>query len=128
MRGISRRSPGALWAYAYLIVPPQPRSRLERIGAIIDGENLSAEGEARIWTGRLVLERRITHILVVSDSPEQSRAVNRHLEAELTRIGADFSLTTPMEIPGDREAVAVARSRGGNGRSTRLCLGPRSGE
>jgi hypothetical protein len=95
----------SLWAYAYLIVPPQPKNRLELLRGIVEGENSAAEGDARIWTGKLVLEERITNILIVSDSPEQNRGVNLRLEAELKRLKAEYFLTKPMTVPSPPEGL-----------------------
>jgi hypothetical protein len=47
----------------------------------------------------LVVEEQVTHILVVSDSPNQDLEVNRKLEAELKRLDAAFVITTPLELP-----------------------------
>ena len=108
-----------LFAYAYLVVPKQAESRLDGIRAIIERENTAAEGAARIWTGRLVQENRITHILVVSDSSEQDLDINRLLETELKRMKAEFFLTNPMAIPGSLEEFAGADAHG-NGRAKLL--------
>ncbi len=94
-----RRSAGDLWAYAYLVVPPQPGNRLEAIRMILEQENVAARAAPHIWTGRLIREERITQILIVSDSPVQNGAVNRRLEAELMQMKAAFFLTEPMAIP-----------------------------
>jgi hypothetical protein len=90
-----RRAPRDIWAYAYLIVPPQPENRLRSIRTIVDHEHSAAEDRARIWAGWLVREKGITHILIVSDSPEQNRGVNHRLETELKRLKAEFFLTSP---------------------------------
>ena len=111
-----RRSPRSLWAYAYLIVPPQTKNRLKMIRAMVDDENSAALAGARIWTGRLVQERRITHILIVSDGPEQNRGINERLEAELKRLQAEFFLTEPMAIGGDPEGIAGPDASAGNRR------------
>jgi hypothetical protein len=110
----------SLFAYAYLVVPKQAESRLDAIRAIIERENKAAEGAARIWTGRLVQENRITHILIVSDSSEQNLNVNRLLEIELKRMKAEFFLTNPMAIPGSPEELAGADAHSGNGRAKLL--------
>ena len=110
----------SLFAYAYLVVPAQAESRLDAIRTIIERENKAAEGAARIWTGRLVQENRITHILVVSDSSEQNLDINRLLETELKRMKAEFFLTNPMAIPGSLEEFAGTEDHSGNGRANLL--------
>jgi len=110
----------SLFAYAYLVVPKQAESRLDAIRAIIEGENKAAERAARIWTGRLVQENRITHILIVSDSTEQNLDINRLLETELKRMKAEFFLTNPMAIPGSVEEFAGTEAHSGNGRAKLL--------
>ena len=95
------QSPKAIWAYAYQIVPPQPDRRLRAIEAILEQEHRDARGEARTWAGRIVPEQQVTHILVVSDNPEQDRDVNRRLENELKGLNAEFSITVPMAVEDD---------------------------
>jgi hypothetical protein len=90
-----------VWAYAYQIVPPQPRRRLATIRALLDEEHAAARKDARTWTSRLVLERRATRILVVCDSPDQERGVNDMLAGEMGRLQATFTLTEPVEISAD---------------------------
>ena len=92
---------GCVWAYAYRIIPPQPKQRLETIQALLDHEHGVALQEARNWTGRLVLERRATRILIVSDSPDQERAVDHRLAGEVRRLQAALTRTVPVEISGD---------------------------
>ena len=110
----------SLFAYAYVVV--QAESRLHAIRTIIERENKAAEGAARIWTGRLVQENRITHILIVSDNLEQNLDVNRLLESELKRMKAEFFLTNPMAIPGSLEEFTGADAHSGNGRAKLLPL------
>ena len=43
--------------------------------------------QTRVWAGRMVREQRVTHIMVVSDSPDQTLEVNRRLESRLEEIG-----------------------------------------
>lgn len=95
-----RPSPTSLWAYAFHIVPPQSKRRLDMIRELLDFENATARKEARIWTSRLVLERRATRILIVSDSPRERRVgVDLRLAAELQRLHATYTCTESMEIP-----------------------------
>ena len=105
-----------LWAYAYLILPRQARHRLTTIRTMVKDENHAAEQDVRIWTGRLVLERRITHLLIVSDSPTQSRGINRRLASELKRLKAEFFLTKPMAIRGYADETTAPGAAVTNGR------------
>ena len=89
----------ARWAYAYRIVPPQAEDQLRAIQTLLDLEHSDAKRRAETWEGRFVLEEQITHILVVSDSPEQNHEGNRKLESELQQLGAGFSITAPMALP-----------------------------
>lgn len=86
------------WAYAYRIVPPQAEDQLRTIQTLLDHEHSVARRGARTWEGRFVLEEQITHILVVSDSPDQDREVNRKLGVALNQLKAGFSLTVPMAV------------------------------
>jgi hypothetical protein len=87
-----------LWAYAYEIVPPQAEDQLNAIRTLLEKEHVDAGQGARTWTGKLISEQRVTHLLVVSDSPDQSREVNRRLEGRLTQLRAGFSVTVPMPL------------------------------
>jgi hypothetical protein len=108
-----RRSPKTMWAYAYEIVPPQPEDRLRAVKALLDHAHSEAQGRARAWAARLVLEPLVTHILVVTDSPEQNREVNRKLEAELLQLQAGFSVTTPLAVEEDATPSAPERRKRG---------------
>jgi hypothetical protein len=89
------------WAYDYRIVPAQPEDRLRTIRALLDQEHSDARRRARTWEGRLVFEEQVTHILVVSDSPDQDREVNRRLGLALNELRAEFLLTAPMAVAND---------------------------
>lgn len=91
--------PKLIWAYAYQLSPPQLADRLSTIQPLLDDEHTDAQEDGRKWTGRVVAEERITHILVVSDSPEQDHESNRKLESELKQLNAKFSISAPMELP-----------------------------
>ena len=103
--------PGKLWAYAYQIEPPQPEHRLRAIRKLIEREHLDAKARARTWEGRFVEEEQVTHILVVSDSPEQDSAANHRLEAALTELQAGFAITAPLAVAGP-EVAPVDRPAG----------------
>ena len=90
-----------MWAYVYEIVPPQAENALSKLRTLLDQENAAAERGGGTWVGRLVLEQGITRILIVSDSPQQDREVNRRLEAALKQLEAGFSITVPMALPDD---------------------------
>jgi len=90
--------PRTVWAYGYQIVPPQPEHRLHAIRTLLEQEHTTAQRGARTWEGRFVLEQQVTHILVVSDSPELDVEANRRLEAELRSLNAGFAMTVPLAV------------------------------
>jgi hypothetical protein len=106
----------SLWAYVYQIVPPQPLSRLSTIRTLLQDETAAARGSTHTWSGRLVLERRATHILIVSDAPGRNQSITRRLEAELERLDAAFSVTEPLAVAGDGETGRRLAPSDGNGR------------
>lgn len=93
-----------IWAYGYELLPPQHRDRLGGISALLDDAHVEAGLIAEIWEGRLVNGDEVTHILVVSDSPDRKREVNRRLEAELRNLGAGFAITIPLAVPARHDA------------------------
>jgi hypothetical protein len=101
-----RRSAQARWMYAYELNPPQPEPRFRKIRALLHRAQLTARGEGRLWTGRIVLETNITHILVVTDNPGQVNEVDRAIEAELKHLNMDFALRGPA-----RFALSLAKPR-----------------
>lgn len=96
-----RRARRTLWAYDYAIVPPQAEAQLDRLRTILEEAHTAARRVARTWSGRVVRGQQVTHILVVSDSPDQDRGVNRQLEGLLNLANASFSLTAPMAVPAE---------------------------
>jgi crotonobetainyl-CoA:carnitine CoA-transferase CaiB-like acyl-CoA transferase len=102
------QTPTMVWAYAYQILPPQPAARLHSIKTLLDHAHTEARRDARTWTGRVVVEDQVTHILIVSDSPEQNHEVNRRLEAKLQELNAGFSITVPVAVAEDIEVVPQA--------------------
>lgn len=98
--GTSRQK---MWAYGYQITPPQPEGRLAAIQALLDHEHSEAKNRAHTWEGRFVHEEEVTHILVVSDSPDQHLEVNKRLEEALAAIEAGFSLTAPLAVIDDED-------------------------
>ena len=87
-----------LWVYAYVIRPPQSVDQLRKVESLLDDEHTDAGRGARTWVGRLIVDDQVTHILVVSDGPDQDRDVNRKLEAELTKMEAGFLVTAPLAV------------------------------
>jgi len=110
-----RRSLEPTWTYAYEIVPPQAEERLGTIKTLLAHEHWDAQRGARTWVGRVVLEQRVTHILVVSDGPEQDREVNRRLEAALRELEVGFSITAPLAVVEDSTPASATELPGGVG-------------
>ena len=98
-------TPKTVWAYAYQILPSQSAARLHSIKTLLAHAHTEAQRDARTWTGRVVVEEQVTHILIVSDSPEQNHEVNRRLEAKLEELNAGFAMTVPVAVVADAEAV-----------------------
>lgn len=103
-----RRSDKTVWAYAYQILPPQSADRLRAIKILLDREHVDAQREARTWAGRIVLEDKVTLILIVSDSPEQNREINEALAAEVQRLQAALLITTPLAVADDTPLIPQA--------------------
>lgn len=70
------------------------------IRALLEEENGQAKHGTRRWTARLVVERQVTHVLIVSDSPDLDREINRRLEAKLKELDVRFSITVPLPVGG----------------------------
>ena len=104
------------WAYAYQLDPPQPELRVAKLKALLRRARLAALRDGRLWTGKIVIEAHITHILVVTDAPEEIRAVNGAIDAELKRLKMGFVITPPAKVslpgvtPRRRALKAAARS------------------
>jgi hypothetical protein len=94
-----QRPPGNTWAYGYEISPPMTPERLAIIERLLEEEHSIARLETRTWQARFVTEEQVTHVLVVSDSPDQQRDINRRLEEELGKLQAAFSLTPATLVP-----------------------------
>ena len=92
--------------YAYQIEPPHPDTRFSKVKALLGKAHLAARRAARMWTGRIVVEARVSHILIVSDSPSRQRAVNRALETELQHLGLNFVVNDPVPVPVPISAAA----------------------
>jgi len=105
----------SLWVYAYVIVPPQPSGRLGAIRALLRGGGAAARNEQRTWSGRLVLERHATHILIVSDAIERDQPVSERLEEELARLEAGFTVTEPLAVTDQVAGDKWVANYSGNG-------------
>jgi len=95
---IRRTAPPDLWAYAYEILPRQPAADWAGLHALLDEEHAAAEREGRRWTGKLVYKQLATHLLVMSDHPDQDRDINRRLEKWLKVASPAFSVTVPKVL------------------------------
>ena len=90
------RTPKVIWAYAYEMVPSQSEDRMRSIQALLDQARSDARDSARTWEGRLVHEQRVTHILVVSDSPDEDGEFNQRLEAGMREVEVAFARTASL--------------------------------
>ena len=113
------RSPlHARWVYAYQLDPPQPEPRFKKINALVRQAQSAATRKGRLWTGRIVVETLITHLLIVTDHPEQVPAVNRAIEAELKQLDMGFALTGPAPLPLSNGTRATRASRSSSSKSS----------
>ena len=86
------------WAYAYQLDPPQPEPRFAKLKTLLRRARLAARRDGRLWTGQIVAEAHITHILIVTDAPHEVRGVDRAIDAELKRLKMDFAITGPARV------------------------------
>lgn len=101
-----------LWAYAYEIVPPQGEAQLNAIRILLSNEHADAIRSARTWTGTVVCDPLVTQILVVGDSPDQTRDVNHRIESQLRLGRAAFSVTPCIVVTGiDEEGPGPGTDR-----------------
>jgi len=101
------------WAYAYQLNPPQPEPRFAKLKMLLRRARLAAQRAGCLWTGQVVKDAHITHILVVTDAPDEIRAVDRAIDAELKRLKMGFTMTTPAPVSLPRVTPGrPARSRG----------------
>lgn len=75
-----------------------PAARLRALERLLEDEQTIAKREARTWSSRFVVDERVTHILVVSDSQDQGLDINRRLESELARLKAAYSVSPPVPV------------------------------
>jgi len=106
--------PHAVWSYGYEILPALSRDRLRSLEALLDEEHLLAKQNRRTWTGRFVVEEQVTHLLVVSDTPDQELEVNRRVEGELKRLTAAYSITSPVEITDPNQGTLFTKRPNGS--------------
>jgi hypothetical protein len=78
------------------------------IETFLEEEHAQAKQTARTWRGQLICEQQVTHILVVSDTPDQGGEANRRLERRLKALKAGFSRTMPMPLNGDHDSASEA--------------------
>jgi hypothetical protein len=105
-----RRALNTRWVYAYQLDPPQPEPKFKKINALVHKAEAAATRGGHLWTGRIVVETLVTHLLVVTDDPQQAPDVNRAIEAELKHHAMGFALTGPAALPLSSATAAVARS------------------
>ena len=110
------------WVYAYQLDPPQPEPRFKKINSLVRQAQTAAQRKGRMWTGRIVVETLITHLLIVTDHPEQVPAVNRAIEAELKLLDMGFALTGPAPLPLSSATRTTASSRASSSRSSNRAM------
>jgi hypothetical protein len=101
MRRVEAEKPspeGPLWAYAYQLLPPRAGDRMSRILELVNQENADALRDIRPWTARLIAEHQVTHVLVLSNTPDLDGERNRRLEARLRELDVRFTVTLPMRV------------------------------
>lgn len=98
--------PRGVWAYTYRLTPPQSAERLRKVKKLLALEHREAVARDGTWEGRMVVDDRVADILVLSDSPDLDRDVNRRLEAELRAIDSGFAVTLPYEFHGSAHPYA----------------------
>jgi len=97
--------PPNLWAYTYRLVPPLPAERLRALRALLAREQTAARTRDGVWQERMVTDDRISHILVLCDSPDLDHEVNRRIAAALHTLDAEFAISTPLAV-SDRHTRA----------------------
>ncbi len=86
------------WAYAYQLNPPQPEPRFAKVKRLLRRAGQAAQREGRLWTGQIIMEAHITHILVVTDDPHEVRTIDQAIDAELKRLKMDFAIKGPARV------------------------------
>jgi hypothetical protein len=99
---------GPMWAHSYALAPTLARESIRSIKVLLDRAHADAARADRRLSGRFVVEQRVSHILVVSDSPELDETLHLELISELTRLGAGFTVTLPMIVsPPDGDTLPL---------------------
>jgi hypothetical protein len=94
-----RRALNTRWVYAYQLDPPQPEPKFKKINALVRQAQTAAKRGGHLWSGRIVVETLVTHLLIVTDDPQQAPGVNRAIETELKQHAMGFALTGPAALP-----------------------------
>lgn len=97
--------PRTIWAYAYALSPPQSASRLRSLKALLDRERRAAGLRDATWEARLINDDRVSHILVISDSPALDGEANCRVESALRDIEVGFAVTAPRAIEDEPPAA-----------------------
>jgi hypothetical protein len=87
-----------LWAYTYRLIPPLAPERLRALRTLLAREQKAAVSRDGVWQGRLVVDDRVSHILVVSDSSDLDDQVNRRLASALHTLDTDYAITLPLAV------------------------------
>jgi hypothetical protein len=111
--GAERSPPLARWVYAYQLDPPQPEPRFKKLTGLVRQAQTAAKRDGRLWTGRIVVEALVTHLLIVTDHPGQVPTVNRAIETELKQLDMGFAMTGPAALPLASAPRAKGASRSG---------------
>lgn len=90
-----------IWAYTYKLSPPLSVEKLREVKLLLEKERDAAKARSGTWEARLVADERISHILVLSDSPDLETEANRNLEKALKTLDAYYNLTVPMVVDGE---------------------------
>lgn len=91
----------SVWAYAYQLLPPRTGDLVSTIVELVSRENADAARSAQSWKARLVTEPQVTHVLIVSDTPELDREMNRRFEARLRELDIRYTVSLPMRVDDD---------------------------
>ncbi len=87
-----------IWAYTYTLNPPLSPAKLREIKDLLSKEQVAAKSRSGTWEARFVADERISHILVLSDTPDLELEANKNLETALRAINASYNLTVPMIV------------------------------
>jgi hypothetical protein len=113
-----RRALNTRWVYAYQLDPPQPEPKFKKITSLVRQAQTAATRGGHLWTGRIVVETLVTHLLIVTDDPQQAPGVNRAIEAQLKQHAMGFALTGPaaLALSGATGATRARSLKSGNSR------------